>query len=49
VEYIAADKAGQETVTYVSNIYKYYIGYRLILESQAATKETVDKMKAGAK
>ena len=29
VEYVAADKVGQETVTYVSNIYKYYIAYRL--------------------
>jgi membrane-bound lytic murein transglycosylase MltF len=49
VEYIAAEKIGQETVTYVSNIYKYYIGYRLILESRASTKEAVDKMKSGAK
>ena len=35
MEYVAAEKIGQETVTYVSNIYKYYIAYRLILESQA--------------
>jgi membrane-bound lytic murein transglycosylase MltF len=49
VEYIAAEKVGQETVTYVSNIYKYYIGYRLILESRTSTKEAVDKMKSGAK
>jgi membrane-bound lytic murein transglycosylase MltF len=27
VEYVAADKIGAETVTYVSNIYKYYIAY----------------------
>ena len=38
VEYVAADRVGQETVTYVSNIYKYYIAYRLILENQAAKK-----------
>jgi membrane-bound lytic murein transglycosylase MltF len=49
VEYVAAEKAGQETVNYVSNIYKYYIGYRLILESQAATKEALDKVKGGGK
>ena len=36
VEYIASEKIGQQTVTYVSNIYKYYIAYRLVLESQAA-------------
>jgi hypothetical protein len=32
-------------VTYVSNIYKYYIAYRLVLESRAATKEAVEKIK----
>jgi membrane-bound lytic murein transglycosylase MltF len=49
VEYVAAEKIGQETVTYVSNIYKYYVAYRLIRESQAARKEAVDKVKGGAK
>jgi membrane-bound lytic murein transglycosylase MltF len=49
VEYVAAEKVGQETVTYVSNIYKYYIAYRLVLESQAAQKEAVEKIKGGAK
>ena len=47
VEYVAAEKIGQETVTYVSNIYKYYIGYRLILESRAAREQTMAKMKTG--
>jgi membrane-bound lytic murein transglycosylase MltF len=32
VEVIAAEKIGAETVTYVANIYKYYIAYRLVLE-----------------
>ena len=45
VEYVAAEKIGQETVTYVSNIYKYYIAYRLILESQASRKQAVEKIK----
>jgi membrane-bound lytic murein transglycosylase MltF len=49
VEYVAAEKIGQETITYVSNIYKYYIGYRLILESQAATQEAVEKVKRSTK
>ena len=48
VEYVAAEKIGQETVTYVSNIYKYYIAYRLILESQASKKEAVSKIKGSA-
>ena len=49
VEYVVAEKIGQETVTYVANIYKYYIAYRLLMESQAATKEAVEKIKSGAK
>ena len=49
VEYVAAEKIGQETVTYVSNIYKYYIAYRLVMESRAAKQEAVEKVKSGAK
>ena len=30
VEIVASEKIGRETVTYVSNIYKYYIAYKLI-------------------
>jgi membrane-bound lytic murein transglycosylase MltF len=30
VERLAAEKMGRETVTYVSNIYKYYIAYTLV-------------------
>ena len=39
VEYVVAEKIGQETVTYVSNIYKYYIAYRLVLESRAPRRK----------
>jgi len=42
VEYIAEEKIGHETVTYVSNIYKYYVAYRLIqdsLDARAAVKK----------
>lgn len=38
VEYMAAEQIGAETVTYVSNIYKYYIAYRLIMD-EVARKE----------
>src|SRR4249920_3806308 len=34
VEVVASEKIGRETVTYVSNIYKYYIAYKLITETQ---------------
>jgi membrane-bound lytic murein transglycosylase MltF len=36
VEYVAAEKIGAETVTYVANIFKYYVACRLILDQQAA-------------
>jgi membrane-bound lytic murein transglycosylase MltF len=42
VEYVAAEKIGAETVTYVSNIYKYYIAYKLLLEVRAE-KDLVTK------
>jgi membrane-bound lytic murein transglycosylase MltF len=40
VEVIASEKIGRETVTYVSNIYKYYIAYKLL------TEEMQDRRKA---
>jgi membrane-bound lytic murein transglycosylase MltF len=49
VEYVAAEKIGQETVTYVSNIYKYYIAYRLVMESRAAQQDALEKLKRGGK
>ena len=35
VERVVAEKIGRETVTYVSNIYKYYVAYTLTLEEMA--------------
>jgi membrane-bound lytic murein transglycosylase MltF len=32
VEILAAEKIGRETVQYVSNIYKYYLAYKMIVE-----------------
>ena len=34
VERVASERIGRETVTYVSNIYKYYIAYRLMMEQR---------------
>ena len=44
VERIASERIGRETVQYVSNIYKYYVAYRLTVEQRdlkAALKEKV--------
>ena len=38
VERIASERIGRETVTYVSNIYKYYITYRLVTDQGADVK-----------
>jgi len=44
VEVVAAKRIGRETVQYVSNIYKYYISYKLITE-KIIIKEAVKKQK----
>ena len=49
VEYVAAEKIGAETVTYVSNIYKYYIAYQLIMEAKAEREQAAEKMKGQSK
>jgi membrane-bound lytic murein transglycosylase MltF len=44
VEQIASERIGRETVTYVSNIYKYYVAYRLVVaerERRDAAKESI--------
>ena len=34
VERVASERIGRETVTYVSNIYKYYVAYRLLADQE---------------
>jgi membrane-bound lytic murein transglycosylase MltF len=45
VEYVVAEEIGAETVTYVSNIYKYYIAYTLLIEARDAREAALEKMK----
>lgn len=49
VEYVAAEKIGAETVTYVANVYKYYIAYNLIMEARAEREKAAEKMKGQSK
>jgi len=44
VEVIASEKIGRETVTYVSNIYKYYVAYKLITEEQEERRKAREEM-----
>jgi membrane-bound lytic murein transglycosylase MltF len=48
VEYVAAEKIGAETVTYVSNIYKYSIAYKLIMESRVEKAQAMEQMKGAS-
>ena len=41
VEFVVAREIGQETVRYVSNIYKYYVAYQLILEQSELREKEV--------
>ena len=44
VEVLASEKIGRETVQYVSNIYKYYLAYKMLTEQQ----QLREKAKTGA-
>ena len=44
VEVIAAQRIGAETVTYVSNIYKYYVAYKLAIELQAERRRQREQL-----
>jgi membrane-bound lytic murein transglycosylase MltF len=39
VEIVIAERVGVETTTYVRNIYKYYVAYRLMLDAQDAAEK----------
>ena len=39
VELVAAKRIGRETVTYVSNIYKYYLAYQMMAQGEKTRRE----------
>ncbi len=43
VELIAAKRIGRETVQYVSNIFKYYTAYKLIMKERGAREESLQR------
>ena len=47
VERITSERIGRETVTYVSNIFKYYVAYRLLAEDAARRAEAKAAVKKG--
>ena len=48
VEQIASERVGQETVSYVANIYKYYVAYQLVVERRAQRAAASQSLKAQA-
>jgi membrane-bound lytic murein transglycosylase MltF len=44
VEIVTAEKIGMETTTYVRNIYKYYVAYKLQLEVQEAARRAREQV-----
>ena len=47
MERIASERIGRETVTYVSNIYKYYVTYLLIQDEYFQRRDLKRKSVAG--
>lgn len=49
VEIVTAEKIGIETTTYVRNIYKYYVSYRLTLDIQERSEKARQQLAPAAK
>jgi membrane-bound lytic murein transglycosylase MltF len=47
VDLIAANRIGTETVTYVANIYKYYIAYKLVAERDEERQKAKESLENG--
>ncbi len=49
VEIVTAQKIGMETTTYVRNIYKYYVAYKLMEDAREATRKAREQVAPGTK
>jgi membrane-bound lytic murein transglycosylase MltF len=47
VELVAANRIGMETVTYVANIYKYYVAYKLVAQREEERKKAKESLENG--
>jgi membrane-bound lytic murein transglycosylase MltF len=48
VELVTAEKIGIETTTYVRNIYKYYVAYKLTLEQMEQQQKIKEQLRKGS-
>ena len=46
VEVLAARKIGSETVAYVSNIFKYYVAFKLVQEEEAEKSRAKESLQS---
>jgi membrane-bound lytic murein transglycosylase MltF len=49
VELVVAEKIGIETTTYVRNIYKYYVTYKLTIDAQEVRRKALEELTKGAR
>jgi membrane-bound lytic murein transglycosylase MltF len=49
VEIVVGEKIGLETTTYVRNIYKYYVSYRLSVDAQDQRRKALEAIQAAPK
>jgi membrane-bound lytic murein transglycosylase MltF len=49
VELVVAKRIGRETVTYVSNIYKYYLAYQLMLQRNTERERAKTQARGGGR
>jgi hypothetical protein len=47
LEVVATEKVGRETVQYVSNIYKYYLAYKMVMEQREEREKAKQEMGKG--
>jgi membrane-bound lytic murein transglycosylase MltF len=47
IELVVAEKIGMETTTYVRNIFKYYVAYKVILEAQEVQRKARESVAPG--
>jgi membrane-bound lytic murein transglycosylase MltF len=48
VEIVTAEKIGRETTTYVRNIFKYYVSYKLTADARAQAERLKGQVAPGA-
>jgi hypothetical protein len=46
VEYVVAERVGREPVTYVANIFKYYVAYQRVAQAEQEREAALQKFES---